>query len=504
MNITDNKNTHPTNTPQAVIVPDFLLIPVIEAAFNVIKKQEASEIPTSLRRISNFDAKTLHHSTARAQIISSLNANDNFRELVDEEFFKRVEATVALNTWSLGSASSIIDDFASRNDLPLIASMLWLRRPLGYEFGLGLILAYSSISISETDQRESQLAQDAKVNNLVKSLEIEKDRAKILSSEVARMEEELRNERKNRRVKEQRFESNIAALEKQVKQSDSIMDRIKDDEKRTSDRLEREASRARELEVRLRLSEQESSDKSQKIAQLQEQLASALSSEIELGYEDLQNLIMAQAHADQISASLLTIMNKTRSILSKSQQSSSNLTTPDVEKKIMQTPVASVTEVKETETTLSDSPRERTSVTVPKGLTIESPQALTEIFKQDKLMLLIDGYNVSLNSFPNLNLELQRERTISCAANIESRFSTNCAVIFDGESNTTRASMRSKVHVVFSPAGKTADDVIIERISITPKDRPILLVTNDQNLKRRAKGLGCETISTNAFVQISK
>ena len=64
--------------------------------------------------------------------------------------------------------------------------------------------------------------------------------------------------------------------------------------------------------------------------------------------------------------------------------------------------------------------------------------------------------------------------------------------------------MRSKVHVVFSPAGTTADDVIIERISMTPNDRPIVLVTNDQNLKRRAKGLGCQTISTNTFVQFSK
>jgi hypothetical protein len=494
VNITDTKNDHPTISTQDVIVPDFLLLPVIESAFNVIKGQETNQIPSTLRRISNFDAKTLHHSTARAQIISSLNANNNFRELVDEEFFSRVEANVALSTWSINNAGPTIEEFASRNDLPLIASMLWLRRPQGYEFGLGLILAYSSISISQTDLRESQLAQDSKISNMSKSLEIEKERTKMLGGEVSRIEEELRNERKNRKVKEQRYESNIAALEKQILQSDTIMDRIKEDEKRASERLEREASRARELEVRLRLAEKESGDKGKKIADLQEQLASALSSEIELNYEDLQNLIKSQAHAQDISMSLLSIMNKTRSILSKTNNRAESQV-------LLEQDVKTADQIKKQKTEIV---KDRSAVVIPIGMNIESKNALVEIFRQEKVMLIIDGYNVSLNSFANLSLELQREQTINCAANIESRFSTNCTVIFDGESNTTRASMRSKVHVVFSPGDRTADDLIVERIQVTPSDRPIILVTNDENLKRRAKGLGCQTISTSAFVQFSR
>lgn len=490
MRVTDITNSHPTVGDQAVIVPDFLLLPAIEAAFNVIKKQETNEIPSTLRRISNFDAKTLHHSTARVQIISSLNADPGFRSLVDEEFFSRVEASVALNSWNLNDAVSIIDDFSSRNDLPLIASMLWLRRPMGSEFGLGMIMAYSAISISETDKRESKLAQDSQLNNITKSLEIEKDRANLATGEASRIEEELRNERRNRRVKEQRFESNIASLEKHISQSDSIMERMKEDEKRISVRLEREASRAKEIEVRLRLAEQVSNEKANKIKALQQQLASALSSEIELGYEDLQNLIKAQNDAEVISRSLLSIMNKTRNILAKTTDDKSSSESKPITSRDIKKP--------------NDNSNVRKAVSVPKGLTIESSRALEEIFKQDKLILLIDGYNVSLNSFQNLSLEMQRDRTISCAANIESRFSTNCAVIFDGQSSTTRASIRAKVHVVYSPEGTTADDVIIERIMVTPKDRPILLVTNDNNLKSRAKGLGCETLSTQSFVAFSK
>jgi predicted RNA-binding protein with PIN domain len=143
-------------------------------------------------------------------------------------------------------------------------------------------------------------------------------------------------------------------------------------------------------------------------------------------------------------------------------------------------------------------------VKVPAGMNAESDVALRTIFAQENLVVLIDGYNVSLNSFGSLSLELQRERTIACAANIESRFHPSCVVIFDGQSSTTRGRVQSKVHVVYSPSGVTADDVIVERIRVTPLDRPMLIVTSDKNLAARVKGLGCLAISSSAFVNVAK
>ena len=119
-------------------------------------------------------------------------------------------------------------------------------------------------------------------------------------------------------------------------------------------------------------------------------------------------------------------------------------------------------------------------------------------------MILIDGYNVSLNSFGNLSLELQRDRIVACATSVEARFHPSCLVVFDGQSSGTRGRIQSKVHVVFSPSGVTADDVIVERIRVTPRDKPVLVVTSDRNLAARAKGLGCEVISSASFVSVSK
>src|SRR5690606_6867075 len=153
------------------------------------------------------------------------------------------------------------------------------------------------------------------------------------------------------------------------------------------------------------------------INQLQNQLAAALSSDMDLDYEDLQALINAQKEAEHISKTLLKIMNKSRNILSKDQP-----TQPPVKNQ----------EIKQ------EKQEKRKAVKVPQGLSLESPQAMKEIFSQEDLIVLIDGYNVSLNSFQDLPLELQRERTVSCAANIESRYHPSCVIIFDGQSTTTR------------------------------------------------------------------
>ena len=126
------------------------------------------------------------------------------------------------------------------------------------------------------------------------------------------------------------------------------------------------------------------------------------------------------------------------------------------------------------------------------------------VFAQKDLVVLIDGYNVSLNSFGDLSLELQRERTVACATNIEARYHPSCVIIFDGQSSTARGRIQSKVHVVFSPSGVTADDVIVERVQVTPIERPIIVVTSDQNLAARARGLGCQTISSASFVSVAK
>lgn len=500
VNSTQMTDSHPAVDTEIVRLPDFLLMPLVEAAFAVIKKNEESDLPTSLRRISHFDSKALNHATARTQIIQSLHANIDFCALVEEEFFQRVEVSIAYQEWSSARAADIVAEAATRNDLPLLASMLWLKKPSQYLFALGLIVGYSSLAVVENEQRDSQRAEETRLKHLQTSYEREKSRADLLHADVERLEGEMREERKSRRVREQRQEAQMTALQKQVDSHDEVVGRMKDAKDRQQQRVEREASRAHELEARLRVAHEDARVKSEKITQLQEQLASALSSDMELTYEDLQNLILAQQGAENISHTILKIMNKTRSIVS-DNSSAGNVTqsSADLNTALSQTPAKS--DVKKTDT---NDQRKRTAIIVPPGLALESDAALRIVFAQPDLVVLIDGYNVSLNSFGELSLELQRDRIVACATNIETRYHPSCVVVFDGQSSSTRGRIQSKIHVVFSPAGISADDVIIERIRVTPIDCPILVVTSDRNLSARARGLGCQTISSNAFVSVAK
>lgn len=494
MNSTQTRE-HPAADTKPLDIPDFLLMPLIEAAFSVVKKEEESSIPTSLRRISHFDSKALSHATARTQIIQSILTHAEFAQRVEEEFFARVEVGIAYSQWSIDSAHDIVAQAATRNDLPLIASILWLKKPDGYEFGLGLIIAYSAVVVLENEQRESQRAVQTRITHAENSHEKEKNRADLLAADVERLEKELREERTSRRAREMRHEKQLSTLQTQVDQNDEVVERLKDGQERHQQRVEREASRAHELESRLRVAQEEAHNKGEKITQLQEQLASALSSDIELTYEDLQKLIVAQNEAESIAKTILSVMNKTRTILSNdtvgSQKIASIPTAP--------TPVARTERV-----TSGTTPRSRTAVVVPPGRMLESDEALRTVFTQQDLVVLIDGYNVSLNAFPDLSLELQRERTVACVTNIETRYHPACVVIFDGDSATTRGRVHSKVHVVFSPAGTSADDVIVDRIKMTPIEKPILVVTSDNNLRSRVKGLGCESISSSAFISCAK
>ena len=508
VNSTQITRDHPASEKESLAIPDFLLMPLVEAAFTVVKKNEESDIPTALKRISHFDAKALNNSTARTQIIQSIQNNPGFADMVSEEFFSRVEVGVAFSQWNANRTQVLVQEAASRNDLPLLASILWIKKPEKYSFALGMIVALSSVSMMENEQRETQRAEQTKVTHLQNSFEREKGRADLLKSDVDRLEAELRDERRTRRVREQRLEAQAASLQKQVDSNDEVTLRLKEAKERTNSRLEQEASRAQELEKRLKMAQNEASVKSEKISQLQEQLASALSSEMELTYEDLQKLILAQKNAEEISSTIMAIMNKTRSILSNKVTDSSNqLTAPQNTQgpsQVEQVTLNSQTPTRLPERKAAIEGTKRTPVVVPPGMPLESDASLRTVFTQQDLVILIDGYNVSLNSFGNLSLELQRDRIVACATSVEARFHPSCLVVFDGQSSGTRGRIQSKVHVVFSPSGVTADDVIVERIRVTPRDKPVLVVTSDRNLAARAKGLGCEVISSASFVSVSK
>ena len=56
------------------------------------------------------------------------------------------------------------------------------------------------------------------------------------------------------------------------------------------------------------------------------------------------------------------------------------------------------------------------------------------------------------------------------------------------------------MEVAFTPKGQTADQYILEQVELIQNKKSIVVVTNDQSLKRHASAFGAKTMSSTAFL----
>ena len=117
--------------------------------------------------------------------------------------------------------------------------------------------------------------------------------------------------------------------------------------------------------------------------------------------------------------------------------------------------------------------------------------------------MIVDGYNVALLGWPNLTLEAGRSALIESMENLARRFGTDVTTVFDGAAVVgAHAGRRRLTRVVFSPAGVIADDVIRSEIERLPIERHVVVVTNDAEVVRDARAVGCNVVSSNALLAV--
>ena len=77
------------------------------------------------------------------------------------------------------------------------------------------------------------------------------------------------------------------------------------------------------------------------------------------------------------------------------------------------------------------------------------------------------------------------------------------ADVFDGADVTGAHTRRRRlVRVTWSPAGVSADDVIRAEVAAVPVARGVVVVTNDQAIRRDVAAAGANTVSTDAFLAV--
>jgi len=118
------------------------------------------------------------------------------------------------------------------------------------------------------------------------------------------------------------------------------------------------------------------------------------------------------------------------------------------------------------------------------SLASDDPVMLDQLLNLPRVHLIVDGYNVTKNAWPDSSLEVQRDRLMSGLAPLAARSGAEVTVVFDAADKAERPLVNRPrgIRVLFSPFGVIADDVIRQLVAAEPEGRPVVVVSSDQEV----------------------
>lgn len=144
-------------------------------------------------------------------------------------------------------------------------------------------------------------------------------------------------------------------------------------------------------------------------------------------------------------------------------------------------------------------PERRHPVSLPPAVFDDSFEAGEYLVRVGGMQLIVDGYNVTISSWPHLELPQQRQRLVDALAELAIRTGISVDVVFDGLDAGGRirppTAARHQVSVTFSPEGVDADEVIVDLVDQLDQSRPVLVATDDRRVRDDVSGRGANVIS---------
>jgi predicted RNA-binding protein with PIN domain len=150
-------------------------------------------------------------------------------------------------------------------------------------------------------------------------------------------------------------------------------------------------------------------------------------------------------------------------------------------------------------------PRRRTPLRIPGGLFADTAEAAVHLIRQPDVLLIVDGYNVAKLGWPDDTLPTQRERLLDALDELVARYGTSVHVVFDGADVAAPGPVRRRhLRVEFSPAGVSADDVIVDLAESLPAERPVIVATNDGEVRAGARAAGANVLSSQQVLAVAR
>jgi YacP-like NYN domain len=145
----------------------------------------------------------------------------------------------------------------------------------------------------------------------------------------------------------------------------------------------------------------------------------------------------------------------------------------------------------------------RVALPLPGGVARDSLKSAEYLLRAPGALILVDGYNVAKLGWPDDELERQRIRCLDLADDIARRYGSDITVVFDGADVVgAHATRRRMARVVYSKPGVIADDVIRAEVRAAPVERAVVVVTNDQAVRRDVATAGANWITSDAFLAV--
>lgn len=137
---------------------------------------------------------------------------------------------------------------------------------------------------------------------------------------------------------------------------------------------------------------------------------------------------------------------------------------------------------------------------LPPGLRLDTREGVERLVAPGR-RLLVDGYNVTRTQRPELTLEQQRRWLVNALEALAASRRLDVTVIFDAHVDGRSAGRprRRGVTVQYSLADMTADDELVFAVAAMDPDEPVIVVTDDRELRQRLAPHGVDLLRTSAL-----
>ena len=119
------------------------------------------------------------------------------------------------------------------------------------------------------------------------------------------------------------------------------------------------------------------------------------------------------------------------------------------------------------------------------------------------VVLVVDGYNVSMAGWPGTPVDRQRDQLVGALERLHLRLRCDVVVVFDGADVVGVPPRRTRgVRVVFSPAGESADPVVIREVAALPLKVPVVVASSDGWVRDHAVREGATPVAAATLLEV--